>query len=179
MFLKSEYFNKTVSEAAKLLPTRDKVESLLIHSGIPVESIKLTDTGISMWDSAISYADKNDKHLDLIDSILAEYPSEELEDVKTHILDKSAFIIELSYDDYITPSELPSTAKTFLIYDQKDYDEHVEDLLLQLRILEFPPSTILLYDMHDVAAGADVKETRLKNMGNSKERMHAAGICRI
>lgn len=168
MHLKSEYFNKTVSVAAKLFPTRDKIEHVLINAGIPVEAIRLQESGLSMWDSALSYTDKNGKHLELVNFILQEFPDEEeLKDIKKVIEDGSAFITRLSYDQYIKPNLLPSTAKTFLIYDQKDFEENVEELLMQLRILEFPPSKIMLYDMHIDTAGLDVKEERLKNLGSS------------
>jgi hypothetical protein len=168
MFLKSEYFNKTVAVAAELFPTRDKIEHVLISAGVPVEAIKLQDSGIAMWDSAWSWADKNNKHLELVNIILQEFPNkQELIDIKGEIANGSAFITKLSYDQYIKPSPLPSTAKTFLIYDIEDFKENVEDLIMQLRLLEFPPSKIILYDMHNDVAGGNVKEERLKNIGES------------
>lgn len=168
MNLKSEYFNKTVEVAARLFPTRDKIEHVLLHAGIPAEAVRLQDSGLSMWDSALSHADKNDMHLDLIKTILQEFPNQEvLEAVKKSIEDGSAFITKLSYEQYIKPSSLPSTAKTFLIYDKKDFDENVEELIMQLRVLEFPPSKIILYDMHIDVAGLNVKEERLNNIGDA------------
>lgn len=168
MHLKSEYFNDLVAIAAKYYPTNGKIEALLIIADIPVEAVELMGPGIAIWNSVISYADKHDKHSTLIGLILEEYPNDELEKIKEHIIDRSAFITRLSVNNYLKPGILSSTAKTFLMYDKRDAPLYVDDLNMQLRFLEFPPSKIIRYDMHKaIQPGLIRKEELLKNLGDA------------
>ena len=168
MHLTSEYFNKIVRAVSHLYPTKPKVESILIKTTIPLESIRLTESGIDMWDSAISWTDKNGKHLSLINKIVEEYPEEEeLSEIRQAIINKSAFIVDVPVNQFIKPNLLPHTAKVFLIYDQKDFDAHVEDLVMQLHPLEFPPSIIQIRDMYDFPGGANINDERLKSLGSA------------
>jgi hypothetical protein len=53
------------------------------------------------------------------------------------------------------------------VYHQEDFEKNVKDLILQLKILQFPPSKIKLYDMHGTIGGMDVNKERLEQLGKA------------
>lgn len=162
--LTAKVYASIVEDAAALYPTGNDIQALLVKTQIPREHIKLEGTGLNMWDSVVSYAEKNGQLPGLLNTMLEEYPAGGgLKTILGSINEGSAFVKTFSIKSWLQPPVTDATARVMLVYDAEDKGL-CKGLKAQLTPLRLDGSITFLKDMHDTTGGVNTEEERIKNL---------------
>jgi hypothetical protein len=166
MKLQSKYYQAVLETLAGLHPRPAEAEMVTRSIGMQPEKTQLTGTGLVVWDSVLSLAEKEGKVKDLLDFTASKNPGNTgIKTLLQTLEGETAFIKHISYADYIKPPSA-TTVKIFVAYDPEDSAE-VKPLKTQLRILE-KTGKISIFDMHThVTGGADKQKEWLQNSGDA------------